>query len=75
MATPAGNRGPRDPADGAASRRAGGGDTGGGKRQLFGVTGFAAEVDHFIEHDMSLVFKFAEKITVLVGGSVWSKAR
>ena len=24
----------------------------------------------FIEHDMSLVFKFAEKITVLVGGAV-----
>ena len=24
----------------------------------------------FIEHDMNLVFKFAEKITVLVGGAV-----
>ena len=24
----------------------------------------------FIEHDMNLVFRFAEKITVLVGGAV-----
>jgi ABC-type branched-chain amino acid transport systems, ATPase component len=40
--------------------------------ELFGViAGFAAGVSIvFIEHDMNLVFKFAEKITVLVGGSV-----
>ena len=40
--------------------------------ELFGViAALPREVSIiFIEHDMNLVFKFAEKITVLVGGSV-----
>ena len=40
--------------------------------ELFGViAALPREVSIiFIEHDMNLVFKFAERITVLVGGSV-----
>jgi branched-chain amino acid transport system ATP-binding protein len=40
--------------------------------ELFGViAALPREVSIiFIEHDMNLVFKFAEKITVMVGGSV-----
>jgi len=40
--------------------------------ELFGViAALPREVSIiFIEHDMNLVFRFAERITVLVGGSV-----
>ena len=62
-----------DAAEDAAARRAGGRHSRRARaRELFGViAALPRDVTIlFIEHDMELVFRFAERITVLVGGAV-----
>jgi ABC-type branched-subunit amino acid transport system ATPase component len=40
------------------------------------IAGLSREITVlFIEHDMELVFRFASRVIVLVGGACWSKAR
>ena len=60
-------------AEGAAARRAGGGRASGAKAPRFLRRWRRCREDIavlFIEHDMDVVFRFAERITVLVAGQI-----